>query len=69
LKLLVANIPDKIRQEVLDRLMVALGMKQLSDFPYLKSNAIRTLPNGQKKGQRWNKIVGFYNFFTLPNKL
>jgi hypothetical protein len=46
LKLLVTNIPEKIRQEVLDRLMVALGLKQLSDFPYLKTNAIRTLPSG-----------------------
>ena len=59
-KLLVNNIPEKIRQEVNDRLMVALGIKQLSDFPYLKTNAIKTLPNGQKKGQRWNKIVAFY---------
>jgi hypothetical protein len=50
LKLLVTNIPEKIRQEVLDRLMVALGLKELSDFPYLKSNAIRTLANGMKKG-------------------
>ena len=68
LKLLVTNIPEKIRQEVLDRLMVALGLKELSDFPYLKSNAIRTLANGMKKGQRWNKVTCFYTVFSAPNK-
>ena len=46
LKQLVVMIPIKIRQEVHDRFSVAVGHKELSDFPYLKSNAIRTLPNG-----------------------
>ena len=60
-KLLVNNIPEKIRQEINDRLLVAFGVRKLCDFPYLKAKSLKTLPNGQRKGQRWNKVVDFYH--------
>ena len=61
MKLLVDNIPEKIKNEVHDRLMIAFGIKALTDFPYLQKRFVQTLSNGQKKGSRWNKITGWYN--------
>lgn len=46
MKMLVDNIPEKIRQEVHDRLVVAFGIKQLKDFPYLQKRFVQTLKNG-----------------------
>jgi|TARA_B110000285_G_C15092288_1_gene599794 hypothetical protein len=45
-KVLVNNIPDKIKQEVNDRLLVAFGVRKLADFPYLKQKSIKILKNG-----------------------
>jgi hypothetical protein len=67
MKLLVDSIPEKIRSEVHDRLMVAFGIRKLSDYPDLQRRFVQTLPNGQRKGARWNKITSWYSQFT-PNQ-
>ena len=63
IKQLVDNIPEKIRQEVHDRLMVAFNIRPLQDFPYLKKMLIQTLPSGKMMGRRWNKIDKWYLCF------
>ena len=40
MKLLVDNIPEKIRNEVHDRLLIAFGIKLLADFPYLQKRFV-----------------------------
>lgn len=40
IKLMVDNIPEKIRTEVHDRLMVAFGIRKLKDFPYLQKRFV-----------------------------
>jgi len=64
LKLLVDSIPEKIRDEIHDRLMVAFNIKKLSEFPTLKSKILQALPNGQRKGQRWSSVVSWYANFS-----
>ena len=61
MKLLVDNIPDKIKNEVHDRLLIAFGIKKLTDFPYLQRRFVTTLSNGQIRGSRWNRITAWYN--------
>ena len=70
MKLLVDSIPEKIRSEVHDRLMVAFGIRKLSDYPDLQRRFVQTLPNGQRKGARWNKITSWYSQFNsiAPNR-
>jgi hypothetical protein len=43
-------MPEKIKQEVNDRLLVAFGVRKISEFPYLKANSLKILKNGQRKG-------------------
>lgn len=64
IKLIVETYPDKLKQEIQDRLLVSFELKKLSEFPYLQSKCYKVLPvTGQKIGQRWNKVNSFYQLF------
>lgn len=60
IKLLVDGLPEKIRENIHDRLMVTFEIRKMSEFPNLQQKMCAILNNGQRKGQRWNKVVSWY---------
>jgi hypothetical protein len=56
-------MPDKIKQEIVDHLQVAFGIRNLKDMPHIKNKMICILPDGRRRGQRWNDIKMFYPQF------
>lgn len=56
IKQFVENMPEKIRQEVIDHLFVAFGIKTLKEMPHIKKKMLCILPDGRRRGQRWNDI-------------
>ena len=63
MKQIVESYPEKLRQEILDRLLVSFELKKLQDIAYLKQKCLRILPSEQRVGQRWNKVISFYHIF------
>lgn len=46
MKQIVENYPEKLRQEIFDRLLVSFELKKLQDIGYLKQKCLRKLPSG-----------------------
>ena len=61
-KQLAKNMPETIKSEVIDNLMIAFGLKQPSDMPQLNNKMLKVLPDGRKTGQLWNDIKLFYPY-------
>lgn len=65
IKQFVENMPEKIKQEVLDHLFVAFGIKNLKEMPNIKKKMLSVLPDGRRYGQRWSDIKMFYPQFQI----
>ena len=61
------SVPEKLRSEVVDHLLIGFGIKNLSEMPHIMRQMISYLPDGRRKGQRWSDVRAFYLQFQIPS--